>query len=175
LREVDIVFLESILIFLPSFLGVLSAFFIQRLWQKIQNSKDRYQLLKDLRAEVEKCSKLLVGEGNLCPIDMWKSGIATGFLKLIPFVIKEELASIYFRLECHNYEAEKVREVSLMATMEKGKPQNILKMEPVMKNSPAIFKTYAEILHWQLSIKLINAEKKLHNDIECLLKGPIWN
>jgi hypothetical protein len=146
---VIILSLEAIILFLPSFFGVLAAFAIQRLWQKIQDSKDRQNLLKDLRCELEKCSKLLKGEGNLCPIDMWKSAIATGLLKLIPYEIKEEFASIYFRLDCHNYEAEKVREVSIMSTMEKGKPQSILKIEPIMKKTPAIFKTYAEILHWR--------------------------
>jgi len=168
-------FLDSILLFLPSFFGVLAAFAIQRLWQKIQDSKDRQKLLKDLKAELEKCSKLLIGEGNLCPVTMWKSGIATGLLKLIPYETKEELASIYFRLECHNYEAEKVREVSIMSMMGKGKPQNINKIEPLMKKTPSVFKTYGEILHWQLSLRLIDSEKKLKNDIEKLLTKQVWN
>jgi len=57
-----------------------------------------------------------------------------------------------------------------MATMEKGKPQSIVMVEPVMKNSPSVFKTFAEMLHWQLSNRLRNDEKKLKNDIESLLK-----
>ena len=163
-------FLESILIFLPSFFGVLAAFGFQRVWQKYQDSNDRQKLLQGFKAELEKCSKFLVGDGNLCPIYMWKLGIATGLLKLLSFEVKEELASIYFRLECHNYEAEKVRDVSIMSTLEKGKPQNIIKIVPVMKNSPVVFKTHAEILHWQLSNRLRVSEETLQKDINNLLQ-----
>lgn len=37
------------------------------------------------------------------------SGVSSGLLRLIPREIRDELASIYFKLECHNYGFLKVR------------------------------------------------------------------
>jgi len=161
--------------FLPPFLGVLGAFLIQRLWQRHQDGKDRQKFLQDVKKELESCSKMLIGEGNLCPIDMWKSGISSGLLRLIPSETRNELSSIYFRLECHNYEAEKVRDVSILAVADKGKPQASVKPQPVLKNRPAVMYTYTELLHWQLSLRLRDSEEKLRKDIDALLNKQIWN
>lgn len=167
--------IEYLWSFLSPFLGVLAAFLVQRVWQHYKDGKDEQKFLQDVKKELESCSEKLVGEGNLCPTDMWNSGIASGLLKLVPSEMKNELASIYFRLECHNYEAKKVREVSILAAAEKGKPQTIIKIEPVLKSGPPIIKTYTEMLHYQLSIRLRDTEKKLLSDIHQLLKGQNWD
>jgi hypothetical protein len=166
---------ELLFSFIPPFLGVLAAFLIERLWQNHQDRKDRQKFLQGIKTELELCSKLLIGEGNLCPTDMWKSGISSGLLRLVPSQTRNELGSIYFRLESHNYEAEKVRDVSILSASDKGKPQTLIKIEPIMKESPAVFRTYIEILHYRLSLSLIESEKNLRNDIESLLKKQIWS
>jgi len=161
--------------FLSPFLGVLAAFLVQRGWQRYKDGKDKQKFLQDLKKELESCSKKLVGEGNLCPMDMWNSGIASGLLKLVPREMKNELASIYFRISCHNYEATKVREVSILATAEKGKPQAIVKIKPVLKSGPPVIQTFTEMLHYQLSIRLRDDEKQLQSDIKQFLKDQTWD
>ena len=157
--------------FLPPFFGVLVAFLVQRFWQEIQDMKDRQKFLRGVKQELESCSRLLGGKGNLCPTDMWKSGISSGFLKLLSHEDKTELASIYFRLECHNYEAEKVSDVDILAAAERGKPQSLLKLEPVEKTGPAVISTYIELLLLQLSLNLKDSQDKLKADIDSLLKN----
>lgn len=160
--------------FLPPFFGVLTAFLVERLWHRYSNRKERQKLLQDLKKELESCSKLLVGEGNLCPRDMWLSGVSSGLVRLIPTEPRNELASLYFKIESHNYEAEKVRDVSILSASDKGKPQDLIMIKPVMKESPAAFLTHTEMLHYQLSKRLIDSEKKLREDIESLLKKLKW-
>lgn len=161
--------------FLPPFFGVLVAFGLERLWKRHENCGERQKFLQDIQRELRICSELLVGEGNLCPIAMWKSGISSGTIRLIPSETRNELASVYFSLECHNYEAEKVRDVSILAVAEKGKPQTLVKLKPVLKSSPPVIRTYTEMLHWQLSLRLRDSEKKLRDNIDALLKKQIWN
>jgi len=102
---------------------------------------------------------------------MWKGGLSSGFLKLIPHEFKNELASIYFRLECHNYESEKVRYVSILAatTQEKPKAQIDAKLsgKAVIVETPW---THAELLHSELVVRLKKSEKTLRKDIDSLLK-----
>jgi hypothetical protein len=165
---------EILLSFLPPFFGVLAAFLIERLWHRHEDDKDRQKFLEDVRKELESCIKLLAGEGNLCPLDMWHSGISSGLLKLLPNETRTSLASVYFKLENHNYEAEKVRDVSILKVAEMGKPQNIVKLEPVLKDGPSVYRTFLEMLHYQLSLRLIDSEKKLCNEIDDLLKQNMW-
>ena len=49
---------------------------------------------------------------------MWEAGKEAGFIDLLKHENKKPLASLYFRIKCHNYEAEKVRDVSIL---KKGK------------------------------------------------------
>jgi hypothetical protein len=69
--------LPSILPFLPPFLGVLTAFLIERLWQNHVDGMDRQKFLQDVRKELEACSDSLNGEGNLVPTEIWQSGISS--------------------------------------------------------------------------------------------------
>jgi len=155
--------------------GVLLTLMIDIARNAYEVRRNKGKFLQSVKKELEECHSLLNGEGKLLPTDMWKSGISTGSLKLISYEDQILLARVYFRIECHNYEAEKVRDVSILAASEKGKPQKLVKIETVMKQSPAEFYTYSELLHWQLSLQLRESEKILRSDIDSLLKRQIWN
>ena len=154
--------------------GIVVTFAIERVHKAYEVRRDRGKFLRIVKRELEESRNLLTGDGNLLPTDMWRSGISTGSLKLISYDDQILLARVYFRIECHNYEAEKVRDVSILAASEKGKPQKLVKIEPVMKQSPAEFHTYSELLHWQLSLRLRESEKSLRRDIDSLLEKRIW-
>jgi hypothetical protein len=162
--------------FLPPFFGVLAAFLIQRVWSWFEDRGSRKKLLKGIKQELESCSEKLIGEGNLLPTDIWKSGVSSGSLKLIPHDLKTEFAKIYFRIECHNFEAEKVREVSILAATTQKKPKAVIDAElqgrKVKVETPW---TYAEMLHHELSVRLRKWEEGLKRDIDKLLKQNIWS
>lgn len=161
---------------LPPFFGVLLAFLVERLWKRYEENKDRKKFLQGIKKELELCAGLLVRRGNLLPTDMWKSGISAGLLKLIPYQTKIELTSIYFRIDCHNNEAEKVRQVSILAATTKEKPKATIDAklgdQPVKVETPW---TNAELLHSTLSVRLKKEEKNLRDDINKLLKQNIWD
>jgi len=160
----------------PPFFGVLLAFLVERLWKRCEENKDRKKFLQGIKKELELCAGLLVGRGNLLPTDMWKSGISAGLLKLIPYQTKIEVASIYSRIDCHNYEAEKVRQVSILAATTKEKPKATIDAklgdQPVKVKTPW---TNAELLHSTLSVRLKKEEKSLRDDIYKFLKQDIWD
>jgi len=161
--------------FLPPFLGVLVAFVLQWLGKRYEKGKDRERFVQEIRKELELCSQKLTGEGNLLPKDMWESGKASGWLSLMPHEPKVQLASIYFRIECHNYEAEKVREVSILAATTQEKPKADIKAK--LGDRPAIVHTpwtHAELLHSELSVRLRKGEEALKKDIDQFLKQDIW-
>jgi hypothetical protein len=151
--------------FLPPFFGVLVAFLIQRTWTWNENRDSKKKLLKDIKQELTLCFQRLIGQGNLLPTDIWKSTVSTGSLKLIPYIHKFELASIYFRIECHNYEAEKVREVSIIAATTKEKSET---------TSFHLFSD-TERLHNDLSRRLVGSEAELKKDIEHILSQKMWD
>lgn len=101
--------------FFASFFGVLTAFLLQWLGRRYDRRQDRKKFLKDIKHELEIGSTLLTGAGQLLPIDMWESGKASGFLSLIPHDAKTKFATIYFRIESHNYEARRVRDTAVLA------------------------------------------------------------
>ena len=148
--------------------GVLLAFVIERIWKACEESRDKRKFLQSIKKELEECDSLLKGEGNLLPIDMWKSGIFTGSLKLIPYEIGISLARVYFEIECHNYEAEKVRDVGVLAYTTAYRPK-----VPITQIKKEL--THAQLLHSVLSERLVKKEKDLRADIERLLKQNIWD
>jgi hypothetical protein len=136
--------------FLPPFFGVLAAFFLQWLGRMYDKRKDRQQFLGEVKTELGSCSQLLTGKGNLLPVDMWESGKASGFLSLIHHKVKIKLAAVYFSIECHNYEAEKVRDVGILG-------------EALRSFSDV------EKFHVALSDRLVKSEGELKNEIDKLL------
>lgn len=150
--------------FLPPFFGVLVAFLIERTWTFLENRSSKKKLLADIKKELASCSDLLVGQGNLVPTDIWRSAVSSGSLKLIPHDRKFDLASIYFKIECHNYEAEKVRDVSILAATDKDKA----------RRENQYMYSDSEKLHIALSNRLFDSEVALKKDIGIILKKNIW-
>jgi len=161
--------------FLPSFFGVLAAFGLNRYWSWIEDGRSRKKLYRDIKRELEQCSVILQGierylvkesdydiylqKGNLLPMDIWKSGVSSGSLRLIPYDHKTKFAEIYFRIESHNNDAEKVREVgTLGATLEKPKTTETRQF------------TNLEKLQNELHRNLRDSDSALHTDINNLLK-----
>lgn len=144
---------EPFLPFVPTFFGVLAAFGLQWLAKRYDKRKDRQQFLQEVRKELESCSKLLTGEGHLLPTDMWESGKASGWLSLVKHEVKTKFASIYFRIECHNYEANRVRDASI--AVETGKWHKI-----------GSERTPEEWQWLSLSDRLRKEEHELKNDID---------
>jgi hypothetical protein len=101
--------------FVPPFFGVLAAFVLQWAAKSYERSKDREQFLHEIKKELESCSKLLTGAGQLLPIDIWDYGKASDLLRLIPREARTQLAGLYYGIQCYNYEATKVRDVSILA------------------------------------------------------------
>lgn len=161
--------------FIPPFFGVLAAFVLQWLGRRYEKGKDKAHFLQDVRKELESCSQKLTGEGNLLPKDIWDSGKASGWLSLLSHEVKVQLASVYFRIECHNYEAEKVREVSILAATTQEKPKAEIDVElPETKVKVETPWTHAELLHSDLTVRLKKEEVALKGDIDNLLKQDIW-
>jgi len=136
--------------FFATFFGVLAAFGLQWLAKRYDREKDRQQFLQEIKKELESCSKFLTGKENLLPTDMWESGKASGWLNLINHEVKTQFASIYFRIECHNYEAEKVGEMRILAVLDEEK------------------------LYDAFSNRLRESEAELRKDIDSLLRQNIW-
>lgn len=154
---------EPFLPFIPTFFGLLAAFGLQWLGKRYDRRKERQQFLQEIRKELESCSKLLFGEWQLLPTDMWESGKASGWLSLIRHEVKTQFASIYFRIEGHNYEAENVRQVSLLAVTDKEKAK-----PPDWRYSDT------ERLWHDLSKMFRESEAELKKDIDGLLRQDIW-
>lgn len=156
--------------------GVISAHVIDWIRKAYEEGRDKQNFLKSIKKELEDSHSLLKGEGHLLPTDLWKAGMFAGLLKLIPYENKISIAKIYFRIECHNYEAEKVRDVSILAATTKEKPKATidarLREQPVRVKTPW---TYAELLHNELTVRQRKEEKKLRKDINDLLKRNIWD
>jgi hypothetical protein len=151
--------------FLPPFFGVLAAFLIQRIWSWFEDRDNKKKLLQGIKKELERCSELLVGKGNIVPTDLWKSGVSSGSLKLIPHDHKIELAEIYFKIECHNFDAEKVFELMILASTDKDKarPEN----QWIFSDTQKLYNT--------LSNRLVEKEAALRKEIDDLLKQDSWN
>ena len=135
--------------FLPPFFGVLAAFFLQWLGRRYDKRKDRRQFLREIKTELGFCSQLLTGQGNLLPFDVWESGKVSGFLSLVSHNVRVKLAAVYFRVECHNYEAKKVRDVSILAATDKDKA----------KAQNQFMFSDTERLHNVLSQRLVESER----------------
>ncbi len=154
--------------FIPPFFGVLAAFLLQWVAKKYEKRHDRTRFLKEIKKELETCSNSLGGRfAYLLPIDMWESGKASGDLGLIPFEVKIQLNTVYFSIKCHNYEAEKVRDLDIIAQTEEKEKGNYLFPVPEW--------TQAEKFTHQTAVELHESDNKLKKDIDDLLKQNIWS
>ncbi|MGD2066558.1 MAG: hypothetical protein PVI43_05250 [Candidatus Bathyarchaeota archaeon] len=163
--------------FLPPFFGVLFAFLIDRLWTRHKDRGSRKKLKQELKDELTRCSNLLVGKGNLLPVDIWKSSVFSGSLKLLKQEFKLKLASIYFNIDCHNYTAEKVWDAGMIAkTTKSEKP--MAKIDAKLEGKDVEIEvpwTYPELVWNTLSVNLKKTEDDLKKEIEDLLSQDSWN
>lgn len=167
-------FIEYLLPLLPPFFGVFLAFTIERIWKRIENRKERKKFLKSIKEELESCSKRLDGKHHLLRTDIWKYGISVGTLGLLPYETKTKLARIYSGIQSHNYEAKRVRDVSILSATTKEKPR--VPVTALQEGKPiTIPMTTPEVLHSLLSTNLRKGEKRLRNSINELLKQNIWD
>jgi hypothetical protein len=56
----------------------------------------------------------LTGKGNLFPTLIWNSAISSGDIGLLSFAERTKLSSLYFEIDNYNYEAKRVRDVSVI-------------------------------------------------------------
>jgi len=157
----DLQFLVPFFPFFASFFGVLLAFFLQWLGRRYDRREDRGKFLRDIRHELETGSTWLTGAGQLLPTDMFESGKLSGFLTRLKYETKTKIASIYFSIESHNYESEKVRDIGILSQL----LSFITKGEIPTKDLDLWVKT---------AYRLEKNEKDLKQHIEDLLKENIW-
>lgn len=146
--------MQELINFLSSFLGILTAFISKWLFNYYKNSKDRKKLLTLLKEELGRNSELLIGKGNLLQDAIWKMMINTGGFMLFNIDERAKISQIYTLVENHNYEAEKVRNISILS---------------VGLRSQSMWK-----LHCHLSQRLIDNEKNIKKKIDQLLQENIW-
>jgi len=145
------------------FLGVIGAFATQRSYEWHKNNTDRKKLKQNLKNELIKCDDLLIGKGNLIPTTMWLSAISSGDLRLLSFIDKAKLSSIYFEIENYNYEAKRVRDSAIIAQTDSNSREICDGMPPARA-------------YWvTMSKNLIRIEELLKQKIIELLKNQIWD
>jgi hypothetical protein len=147
--------------FTETFLGILTAFGLRRLWDWRKDNQNRKKLKESLKNELQGCIGLLVGKGMLLPTIMWNSTVTSGDVKLLSYNWRTRLSSVYFEIENHNYEAKRVRDSAIVA--QTGSRDIILDGQK------------APLWHWHaLSKRLYENEKILKQRISKLLKEPWW-
>jgi len=105
---------------------------------------------------------------------MWNYGISSGSLRLLSFETKTELAKIYTGIQFYNYEARRVRDVSILSATTKEKPR--VEVDAIHEGKPIkILMTHPELLHTLLTDSLKKWEESLRDSINKLLKQNIWH
>lgn len=138
--------------FLSTLMGVFLAFEIERRWQSYRARAVAKNALLNLREELEESRlKLEPKEGNLLPTVYWRSLISTGDITLIESPIRGNIARLFSKIEIHNYEAEKVRDIA-----DKAKTSNDNQLLSL----------------WELYSKRLakNEEELMHQIVELLAK-----
>jgi len=151
--------IEIIFLFMPTFLGVLAAFGLERLWGSYRDGENRKKLKESLKNELESCVEQLTGEGSLLPTKMWNSSVISGDVRLFRFNERTQLAAIYFEIENHNFDARRVKENEIVA---RTGPRDLILNG--MKASYAIWTRMKE--------HLLKNEETLKERISEVLKEP---
>ena len=97
--------------FLASFLGVFLAFSLNRLWGFVTRYRDYRTLLRSINHELKDILLNLkrVEQGNLLGRDRWSSAVNSGKILLLTESQLVGLSYIYTRVDHHNYEATRAR------------------------------------------------------------------
>ena len=87
-----------------SFLGVITAFILNYIYQKYNTNEDKKKFKNMIRSELEQCVNVLkLDNVQLLPVDRWNSAVNSGALKL--FNVENELISLsmdYYRINNYN-------------------------------------------------------------------------
>jgi hypothetical protein len=141
--------------------GILIGFGLDRTYTGYKDRKHRRELKINLKEELTKCQELLTGKGNLLPTVMWNSAISSGDIGLLSFADRTKIASLYFQIDNHNYEAKRVRDSAVVAQTGSGRE--------LCNGMPAAQ------AYWQtISKSLIEEEEALKQKIFEIQKDPLW-
>jgi hypothetical protein len=141
--------------------GILIGFGLDRTYTGYKDRKQKQELKVNLREELKNCQDLLTGQGNLLPTVMWNSAISSGDIGLLSFADRTKLASFYFQIDNHNYEAKRVRDSAVVA--QTGSRTSIVNGMPAAQ------------AYWvTISNALVKEEESLKEKIAELLKDKTW-
>jgi hypothetical protein len=93
---------------------------------------------------------------------MWNSTVTSGDVKVLSFAERTILSQIYFKIDNHNYEAKRVRDVAVLVNTETG------------IGSSEKLHSDAKVYWRNLSMLLANKEQMLNGEIATLLQESIW-
>jgi hypothetical protein len=144
-----------------SLVGIVIGFGLERSYAGYKARKHRKELKENLQTELKNCQLLLTGQGNLLPTIMWNSTITSGDIGLLSFADRTKLASFYFQIDNHNYEAKRVRDSAVVA--QTGSRTSIVNGMPAAQ------------AYWvTISNALVKEEESLKEKIAELLKDKTW-
>jgi hypothetical protein len=144
-----------------SLVGIVIGFGLERSYAGFKARRHRRELKENLETELKNCQLLLTGQGNLLPTIMWNSTITSGDIGLLSFADRTKIASIYFQIDNHNYEAKRVRDSAVVAqTGSSSSKQNGM--------------TVAQAYWVTLSNSLVKEEESLKEKITGILKDQTW-
>ena len=145
--------------FLPTFLGVLAAFLLRWLADRLAGHRARTALLKALRVELqqarERLSKLV---GHTVPTDSWKLAIHSGRALLLKHEVLDKIGKMYFELENYDYEIKLMRGFSEDARKSVGMPDQAAKQALAG-------------VRWEQAVKM---QKGLIEAIDRLFEQDFW-
>ena len=144
--------------FIGPFGGVLIAFAIARAYDWLKNWRDKGKLLQSLNRELQDCTGKLTGKGNLIPIDMWQSAIASGKVMLLSSEQQEKLGRIYHALDNHIWDSKKLWNVGVIAKTQRDGRVN----------------TPAKRMYAPLTLEHVKTEKSLKASVDNLLEEKWW-
>jgi len=147
--------------FLGTLAGIVIGFGLERSYSGFKARRHRKELKENLQSELKNCLSLLIGQGNLLPTIMWNSTITSGDIGVLSFADRTKIASLYFQIDNHNYEAKRVRDSAVVA---QTGSRNV-----ICDGMPA-----AQAYWVALSKSLIKEEESLREKITEILKDKTW-
>ena len=97
-------------LFFPTFVGVLSAFGLERFAQWGYKQLNKRALLKDLCTELKNIKSNLTGKAMLLYPDTWVSAIASGQIGFLKSKKMRMLSELYRVIQGFDYESKRLRD-----------------------------------------------------------------
>lgn len=143
---------------LVTFLGVFLAFMLDRGIDVRNRRRDKRDLLRDLRDELEETKGNLNGKGLMLYPDVWDSAVSSGQIRLLNSDQVTKLARVYRYVKGTEYEAKRRRDAF-----------------EEYKTHAVAFESYAEEIMKSWNEAQMKREKILRKMIEELLGEKWWN